>query len=101
MTFPYKNEKYLQQDYEVINGKLVENNDSAIIKDLIENYLTNPVFHSDPENLDSVYFCKEDNSYWLITYRFDKKSDVAHGCGKKNLKKIDENEAKRFIEKHK
>lgn len=79
--------------YSVSGTKVIESDDLKIITSMLENDLARMV--SDPNTWDTLYLCKKDHSYWLLSYE----NPEMQGGGIKVLNEISDDEAKAFQQK--
>jgi len=79
--------------YTVNGTEVVESNDLKLITSMLENDLSR--LESNPDTWETLYFCKKDQSYWLLSYE----NPEIQGGGIKILNEITESEAESFKQK--
>lgn len=76
--------------YTVRGTQIIESEDLKRITDMLENKLTRMT--SDPNSWETLYYCVEDRSYWLLSHEYPE----MHGGGVKVLNEIEKEQAESF-----
>ena len=85
--------RFYRGDYQVRDQEVIESRDLKTITSMLQDKLER--IKSDPATWQTLYYCKDDNSFWLMSYE----QPEMHGGGIKVLREIPKSDADKFRNK--